>query len=224
MVNVQMQPNWGINTPSKAPIGGAEPAVYAFWRGAPLGPAQAMLGVEGPSWATVEAYFSTPAVDSDDVQLSFDATFDGGSLADLMLFETDLKRVHLAADGTTIVDNHSVQRRFDKSNLLELSDPAGGWTASGITAPAFQPGVPLHHVFYYARDAARRTYGTELAEIGGLLLPVHPEFQALAPQASTWPAIKVDLVQFQLTIKELPAAQSVGRGYVLIENVALVAQ
>ena len=215
MNQIQTLRGWGIHTPDdKSNIGGKQPNTYGFLIGGqgPLPDTQALLHVDGPSWATVEAYFLAPVIDSDFLRLKFDLKYSGKNL---MLIETDVKRLNGKQ-----CENYSSQRRLDNGNAMEVSDAAGGWVPASITAPPFMPDVWQHHEIAYGRDP-KKGYGTELFIFGDQTDVVHPDLQGLEPSDCDWDA--GELIQIQITIKELPADVPSAYGYVLIDNVTLVA-
>lgn len=208
-MNIQMQPGWRTHTPQDgSQIGGAQPDNQAWWAGPPVGNTAAMLCVEGPKYATVEAYLLLPRIIAPALCMSFDLTVDAPSLAALELIETDLKRL----DGK-FEQNYSMQRFFAKG--LQVSNATGGWADTFIQPAPLVPGVPTHHKIYYATTPDSH-YGTQAIVLDGILHLIKPHFQWLMQQPSTWTA--GELIQLQVTL-----GNAQGRASIVIDNLTLEA-
>jgi hypothetical protein len=135
ITQIQALPGWALHTPNDgSQIGGIQPTNCGTFCGAPLGPTQRALYVEGPAYATVEAYYLAPLPTASQFSLSFDLTVSAPSLAALMLIETDL--IH--CDGTS-KRNMSLQRRLDRAGAIQVSGQDGGWVDAGILGSPISP-------------------------------------------------------------------------------------
>jgi hypothetical protein len=176
ITQIQALPGWALHTPNDgSQIGGIQPTNCGTFCGAPLGPTQRALYVEGPAYATVEAYYLAPLPTASQFSLSFDLTVSSPSLAALMLIETDL--IH--CDGTS-KRNMSLQRRLDRAGAIQISGQDGGWVDAGILGIPITPDAATPHQISYGIGASN--FGIQAVRTDPALVCTHQP-QSAATQA-----------------------------------------
>jgi hypothetical protein len=209
ITQIQSLPGWALHTPNDgSQIGGIQPTNCGTFCGAPLGPTQRVLYVEGPAYATVEAYYLAPLPTSNQFSLSFDLTASAASLAALMLVENDL--IH--CDGTS-KRNMSLQRRLDRAGAIQVSGQDGGWVDAGFIGIPINPDAATPHEISYGIGAS--TFGIQAVGFhSGQIALINPNLQQLKPTPSNW--AKGALIQLQITLGATP-----GKACILVDNMQL---
>lgn len=182
VLDIQSAPGWKTHVQSdgsQVAPGSPDPTNYGFVQGVPGYPAALLLYQDGGAFSVVEAYNKIP-VPAGTKQIVFDFRLAIDDPTQLWVMETDSI---LITGGKKY--NHSVQRVM-KTNMMQVSNQAGGWVDTGIIAPAFQAGVPMRHTFVYGFDASTGAYGTQSFVIDGqsFIVPFAAEERTAVP--TTW--------------------------------------
>lgn len=167
----------GSNIAPNAP----DPSNCGCVLGVPGFPTGLLAFNDGPAWAAAEFYTSRLfQTGMSRLQFDYDVTDMGSFYTDGWVHETDTifvvskKKFNVSA------------QRLAKTNMIQISNQAGGWVDTGFIAPPLVAGIPLHHTFVYGFDLATERYAIETITIGGQFYLVPFALQESTALDTTW--------------------------------------
>lgn len=186
-------------------IGGAMPKEYILVQDIPGQPHAVMLALNGPAWATMEAYCPRPNFVNRGpgfVVNAFTLTLD--DKAAYHVLEFDLIRTVRMPDGAVWHFDGSFQINIAEGWMLQVdtAPPAPPkvptWQDTGIKIPPLAPNMPHTIAVTHHSDMAAKTHSVLSVAIDGTQYVIPAAFQNLPATPSTW-APDLDLEQVQIT-------------------------
>lgn len=198
---------WGTHLPNDgSQIGGVMPTAEGLLQDLPGAPGSAMLFVQGPAYATMEAYTLRPnfvTLGLGYVTERFTLTIDDRTPTQAQVIESDLIRIVKLPDGTVWKFDGSFQVYIAAGWMLQVDGPtpANGlpsWRDTGIKIPPMVPNVPHQVAIVHFSDIAAKTHSVLSYSIDGTVYAIPPSFGNIPATPSTWTPDR-DLPQFQIT-------------------------